>query len=121
MANTARAMVDRLQHLRGDYEQLRFSINTVGDNLSSSVVPSTAQSVSVSAAPSLMATYATERLAAPSDEDVAIDAWVSHLASLDMNSILWTPSDSSPSKGAFSPPKHRRSNGFNTSSKRAPG
>ncbi|RMZ46528.1 hypothetical protein CA14_008300 [Aspergillus flavus] len=64
---------------------------------------------------------AQERLTTPSDEDVAIDAWVSHLASLDMNSILWTPSDSSPSKGAFSPPKHRRSNVFNTSSKRAPG
>ncbi|KAE8313153.1 hypothetical protein BDV41DRAFT_577104 [Aspergillus transmontanensis] len=121
MANTARAMVDRLQHLRGDYEQLRFSINTVGDNLSRSVVPSAAQSVSLSAAPSLMATSATERLTAPSDEDVAIDAWASRLASLDMNSTLGTPSDSSPSKGAISPPKHRRPNIFDTSSKRAPG
>ncbi|KAE8330381.1 hypothetical protein BDV39DRAFT_202181 [Aspergillus sergii] len=121
MANTARAMVDRLQNLRGDYEQLHFSINTVGDTLSRSVLLIAAQSVSVSAVPSFMATSATERPAAPSEEDVAIDVWVSHLASLDMNSIFWTPSDSSPSKGAVSPPKHRRSNVFNTSSKRAPG
>ncbi|KAB8223142.1 hypothetical protein BDV33DRAFT_200697 [Aspergillus novoparasiticus] len=121
MANTARAMVGRIQHLRGDYEQLRFSINAVGDTLSRSVVPSAAQSVSISAVPSFMATSATERLAAPSDEDVAIDAWVARLATLDMKSTLGTPSYSSPSKGAVSPPKHRRSNVFDTSSKRAPG